>query len=131
MGSRTTDLRQGETSVNRLYSLLVVVALVASLASLTSAGQAETASASSWSVRVIYSALASRLGNPPAVLEYTVEEYGEPNISTARAAVRRAQDIADHGFSYEFEGRLIVVPPSRIELVEVYALTEGAEAERR
>jgi hypothetical protein len=104
---------------------------VASLACLASAGQPETASTSSWSVRVIYTALASRLGNPPAVLEYTVEEYGEPSVSTERAAVRRAQDIADHGFSYEFEGRLIVVPPSRVELVEVYAISAGTATERR
>jgi hypothetical protein len=97
---------------------LVVLALVASLASLVSAD--ETKGSGSWTVRTLYSSLASRLGNPPAVLEYTVEEHHETGIASERVALDRARTIAREGFEYAYEGRLIVVPPARVELVEVF-----------
>lgn len=103
----------GRVSVRAIF---VVVALVVSVTALV-AGTIEKAG--SYTVRVTYSALTSRVGNPPAVLEYTVEEYQETGITSERGALDRARTIARDGFVLDVEGRAIVVPPSRIELAEV------------
>jgi hypothetical protein len=81
----------------------------------------------SWTVRTTYSALASRVGNPAAVLEYTLEEHVETGIASERVALDRARTIAREGLVLDDPARVLVVPPSRVELVEVYEIPGGAK----
>jgi hypothetical protein len=82
---------------------------------------------SSWTVRTLYSSLETRVGNPADVLVYEVVEENETGLTSERVALDRARTIAREGLVLEVEGRMVLVPPSRVELVEVYEIPSGGK----
>lgn len=117
----------GKTIPGAAVAVLLAVVLV-----MLSAESRDARGASwSWTVRALYGSLASRVGNPADVLVYEVAEENETGIASERVALDRARTIAREGLVLDFEGRTVVVPPSRVELVEVYAISAGTDTERR
>jgi hypothetical protein len=77
-----------------------------------------------WSVRVLYLDLETRVGTVTTsrALEYEVAEAIETGYPREGAAELRAASIARGGFTFDAGGRLQVVPAHRVERVEVYAV---------
>jgi hypothetical protein len=111
----------------RIVSGAAVLVLLGSIVPVvvSAENQDATVASLSWTVRTLYGSLSSRVGNPPDVLVYEVVEENETGFAGERFALDRARTIAREGLVLEVEGRTVVVPPSRVELVEVFEVPGG------
>ena len=101
-----------------------VLTLVALAGIVVQAGDRDQAGPGTWSVRILWLDLETRVGTiaTAAALEYEVAESIEVGISSARQAEARAREVAAQGFTFDAGGRLQVVPAHRVERVEVYEI---------
>lgn len=112
-------------------ALVVAVFVVALVALAGAVAQAGDRPAPSWTVRVLWLDLETRVGTiaPLGELEVEIMEHHEAGFPNEQAAHDRADAILEHGFRFEHDpghGRVQHVPARLVERVEVYTVPAPA-----